>query len=316
MVCGFHVAFIATHMPGVIALCGLPPTVSGMSLSIIGLFNILGSLGVGWLAAKFRMKSLLSVIYALRAIAVLLFLLAPKNEATVLVFSAVMGLTYLSTVPPTAGLVTKFYGPQYMGTLFGLVMLSHQVSGFFGAYLGGKTFELTNSYNWMWYVDIVLAVGAALVLVPSLPGRSLGRSTRPLKLDEADWIALDDTLTDHPSVKWRRQRYPKLNARYRCNSILSVAGSVVWIGRGRRAAFSDEGPADIDIVEGPLQELETDFWVLAQPDIRHLQRVKLLFDFLKENATLRTGHPFRHFSSDPYDSNVFVRHLRFLAAIP
>ncbi|MGH8809514.1 MAG: MFS transporter [Noviherbaspirillum sp.] len=166
MVCGFHVAFIATHMPGVVALCGLPPTVGGWSLSVIGLFNIAGSLAVGWLAGRYQMKSLLSAIYALRALAVLAFLMAPKSGFTVLVFSAVLGLTYLSTVPPTAGLVMKFYGPQYMATLFGLVMLSHQIGGFLGAYLGGKTLDLTRSYDWMWYADIVLAIGAAIVHLP------------------------------------------------------------------------------------------------------------------------------------------------------
>ena len=95
-----------------------------------------------------------------------MFLLAPKTEAVVLVFAAVIGLTYLSTVPPTAGLVAKFFGTAHMATLFGFVMLSHQIGGFLGAWLGGKAFEWTGSYDWMWYVDIVLAVGAALIHLP------------------------------------------------------------------------------------------------------------------------------------------------------
>ena len=115
---------------------------------------------------RWRFKSLLSVIYAVRGLAVLGFLLAPKTEATVLIFAAVIGVTYLSTVPPTAGLVAKFFGPAHMATLFGVIMLSHQIGGFSGAYFGGKAFEWTGSYNWMWYADIVLAVGAALVHLP------------------------------------------------------------------------------------------------------------------------------------------------------
>ena len=112
------------------------------------------------------------------AFAVLAFLLAPKTEVVLLVFAAVIGLTYLSTVPPTAGLVAKFYGTANMATLFGLVMLSHQIGGFLGAYLGGKAFEWTGSYNWMWYADIVLAVGAALINLPIREAR-LQRSPRP-----------------------------------------------------------------------------------------------------------------------------------------
>jgi predicted MFS family arabinose efflux permease len=112
------------------------------------------------------MKSLLSLLYASRALAVLLFVLAPKTGPVVLVFAAFMGLTFLSTVPPTAGLVVKFFGLSHMATLFGLVMLAHQIGGFLGAWLGGKVFEWTGSYDVVWYVDIVLAVGAALVHLP------------------------------------------------------------------------------------------------------------------------------------------------------
>lgn len=169
-VCGFHVAFIATHLPGVVASCQLPPAVGAWALGIIGLFNIVGSVAMGWAVSfqggRWRMKSLLSLVYATRAVAVLAFLLAPKTEATLLVFAAVIGVSYLSTVPPTAGLVAKFFGPAHMATLFGVVMLAHQLGGFLGAYLGGKSFEWTGSYNWMWYADIVLAIGAALIHLP------------------------------------------------------------------------------------------------------------------------------------------------------
>ncbi len=175
-VCGFHVAFIATHLPGVVAACQLPPSVGAWSIGVIGLFNIVGSFAMGWAVGRWRMKSLLSLVYAARAVAVLVFVLSPKTEAVMLVFAAVIGLTYLSTVPPTAGLVAKFFGPQHMATLFGIVMLAHQLGGFLGAWLGGKAFDWTGSYDWMWYADIVLAVGAALVHLPirekELPARA------------------------------------------------------------------------------------------------------------------------------------------------
>jgi predicted MFS family arabinose efflux permease len=167
-VCGFHVAFLGTHLPGVVASCGLPPQVGAWALAVLGLFNIVGSVLIGWLmgSGPWRMKSLLSAIYAARAVAVLLFVLAPKTTPVLLVFAAVMGVTFLSTVPPTAGLVARFFGPAHMATLFGLVMVTHQIGGFLGAYLGGKVFEAWGSYDAIWYADILLAVGAALIHLP------------------------------------------------------------------------------------------------------------------------------------------------------
>jgi predicted MFS family arabinose efflux permease len=165
-VCGFHVAFLATHLPGVVAACGLATEWAGWSLALLGLFNIVGSIAMGWAVGRWRMKSLLSLVYAVRGVAVLVFLLAPKTGPVVLLFSAVMGITFLSTVPPTAGLVAKFFGPANMATLFGIVMLAHQVGGFLGAWLGGTVFQATGSYDWVWYIDIVLAAGAALVHLP------------------------------------------------------------------------------------------------------------------------------------------------------
>ncbi len=169
-VCGFHVAFIATHLPGVVAACQLPPSIGAWSLAVVGLFNIVGSFAMGWAigyqGGRWRMKSLLSLVYATRGVAVLIFLLAPKTEFTMLVFAAVIGFTFLSTVPPTAGLVAKFFGPANMATLFGIVMLAHQLGGFLGAYFGGKAFEWTGSYDAIWIADILLAFGAALVHLP------------------------------------------------------------------------------------------------------------------------------------------------------
>ncbi len=165
-VCGFHVAFLGTHLPGVIASCNLPVQYGAWSVAMLGLFNIIGSVAMGWAVGRWRMKSLLSLVYAVRAVAVLVFLLVPKTGAVMLIFAAVMGLTFLSTVPPTAGLVAKFFGTANMATLFGIVMLSHQAGGFLGAWLGGKLFDMTGNYDWVWYIDIVLATAAALVHLP------------------------------------------------------------------------------------------------------------------------------------------------------
>ncbi|ROR24716.1 putative MFS family arabinose efflux permease [Comamonas sp. BIGb0124] len=178
MVCGFHVAFLATHLPGVIEACGLPPVIAGWSLAMIGLFNIIGSLSMGWAVGRWRMKSLLSLLYTVRGLAVLVFLFAPKTPAVMLVFAAVMGVTFLSTVPPTAGLVAKMFGPANMAMLFGVLMLAHQVGGFTGAFLGGQVFQATGSYDWVWYIDIALAAGAALIHLPI-------REARPARLQTA-----------------------------------------------------------------------------------------------------------------------------------
>jgi len=164
--CGFHVAFIAVHLPGVVALCGLPTAVSAWSLALIGLFNIFGSLWVGKFVNGRRMKTTLAGIYFARALVILIFFFSPKTTLTFLLFAAAIGFSYLSTVPPTIGLVIKFFGPRYVATLFGMVMLSHQIGGFLGAWLGGKAFEATGSYDWMWFADIALCLFAAAIHLP------------------------------------------------------------------------------------------------------------------------------------------------------
>lgn len=164
--CGFHIAFLVTHLPGEVALCGLPASVSAASLAIIGLMNIAGSIGVGWLGGKYRMKWLLFWLYAMRAASVALFLAGPKTALAFYIFSATLGVTWLATVPPTAGLVGKLFGPRYLATLFGLTLLTHQIGGFFGAWLGGLAVANTGSYDWMWYADIGLAIVAAAVNLP------------------------------------------------------------------------------------------------------------------------------------------------------
>jgi len=164
--CGFHIAFIATHLPGIVAFCQLPASVSAWSLSIIGLFNMFGSLWIGKYIQMRRMKMALAGVYFARAIIILVFVFSPKVPMVFFLFAAAIGFTYLSTVPPTIGLVAKLHGARYMATLFGVVMLSHQVGGFLGAWLGGKAFEATGSYDWMWWADIALCLGAAAVHLP------------------------------------------------------------------------------------------------------------------------------------------------------
>jgi predicted MFS family arabinose efflux permease len=164
--CGFHIAFLVTHLPGEVNLCGLPASVSAASLAIIGLANIAGSLGAGWLAQTHRMKWILFWMYGTRAIAIAAYLALPKTAETFYAFAAVLGLTWLATVPPTAGLVGKLFGTRYLATLFGLTLLSHQIGGFFGAWLGGLAIQHTGNYAWMWYADMALAAAAAVVNLP------------------------------------------------------------------------------------------------------------------------------------------------------
>jgi MFS family permease len=165
-VCGFHVAFVATHLPGVVATCALPAAVGASALGLIGLFNIFGSYSAGVLGGRYPKKYLLSTIYFARAVAIAIFMLAPKTEASVLLLSAALGALWLGTVPLTSGLVGQIYGTRYLATLFGVVFLSHQVGGFFGAWLGGWAFERTGSYDAMWLLSIALGLFAGLVHLP------------------------------------------------------------------------------------------------------------------------------------------------------
>jgi predicted MFS family arabinose efflux permease len=164
--CGFHVAFLVTHLPSDLQLCGLTASVAANSLALIGLFNVAGSLTVGWLGQHYRMKYLLALIYASRAAIVAIYLVMPKTALNVYIFAAALGVTWLATVPPTAGLVGKLFGTRYLATLFGLTLLSHQIGGFLGAWLGGVALSKTGSYDWIWYADISLALLAAVVNLP------------------------------------------------------------------------------------------------------------------------------------------------------
>lgn len=168
--CGVHVAFLMTHLPGEVALCGLSPQVAGNAVALVGLANIAGSLAAGTLGQYFRAKHLLFGVYLSRTVCILAFMLAPKTALTVYVFALAMGFTFLATVPPTAGLVGKLFGTRYLATLFGMTLLSHQVGGFLGAWLGGVTVALTGSYDSMWYADAALALMAALTNLPIREG--------------------------------------------------------------------------------------------------------------------------------------------------
>jgi MFS family permease len=179
--CGFHIAFLVTHLPGEVALCGLPAGVSARALGLIGLFNIAGSLFVGAMGQRYRMKWLLAAIYGGRAVMIALYLVAPKTAWTFYLFAAALGFSWLATVPPTAGLVGKLFGTRYLSTLFGLTLLSHQIGGFFGAWLGGLAFVRFGDYSWMWYADIVLALAAALVNLPIREARVHALSAAPAK---------------------------------------------------------------------------------------------------------------------------------------
>jgi predicted MFS family arabinose efflux permease len=164
--CGFHIAFLVTHLPGEVQLCGLPTEVASWSLAIIGLANIAGSLCAGWAIQHFRGKYVLFWMYGSRALLIAVYLLAPKTALTFYLFAIGLGFTWLATVPPTAGVVGKLFGTRYLATLFGLTLLSHQTGAFFGAWLGGIAFEELGNYNWMWYADIVLAALAAVLNLP------------------------------------------------------------------------------------------------------------------------------------------------------
>jgi predicted MFS family arabinose efflux permease len=164
--CGFHIAFLVTHLPGEVDLCGLPASVASWSLALIGLANIVGSLAAGWWVNRYRSKYVLFWMYGSRAVLVLLYLAAPKTELTFYLFAIGLGFTWLATVPPTAGVVGKLFGTRYLATLFGLTILTHQIGGFFGAWLGGIAMETSGNYLWMWYADALLAAAAALVNLP------------------------------------------------------------------------------------------------------------------------------------------------------
>jgi predicted MFS family arabinose efflux permease len=165
-VCGFHLAFVIVHMPAYLVLCGLSPEVGSWSVAVIGLFNILGSLLAGYLGGKLPKQLMLASIYFLRAIAIALFVFLPVSEVSAYLFAAVLGLLWLSTVPPTAGLVSLFFGARYLGMLYGIAFLSHQIGAFVGVWLGGFVYDQTGSYAIVWYLGILLGLASAALHLP------------------------------------------------------------------------------------------------------------------------------------------------------
>ena len=165
-VCGFHITLVGTHVPKYVIDRGLEDWTAAMILSLIGLFNIFGSLLSGYLSSKRSKKLILSAIYFLRGISIIAFIFLPPSTISSIIFGASFGLLWLSTVPATSGMVAHIFGTRYLGLLYGLVFLSHQIGSFFGAYLGGLFYDLYGSYDYAWYLAIALSVFAALIHLP------------------------------------------------------------------------------------------------------------------------------------------------------
>jgi predicted MFS family arabinose efflux permease len=178
--CGFQLAFIATHLPEYLSLCHMPVGLGATALALIGLFNMAGSWACGWLGGRFRQHRVLGWLYVVRSMTIAAFFLLPKSAASVVVFAAVMGLTWLGTVPLTSGLVAKVFGTRHLGTLFGVCFLSHQIGSFLGAWLGGLVFDLTGSYALLWEATVVAGLLAALLHFP-IDDRAVGARERPVE---------------------------------------------------------------------------------------------------------------------------------------
>jgi len=165
-VCGFHITLVGTHVPKYVVDRGLEDWTAAAILSLIGLFNIFGSLLSGYLSTKMSKKIILSAIYLLRGISIVLFIFLPASNISAFIFGASFGFLWLSTVPATSGIVAHLFGTKYLGMLYGIVFLSHQVGSFFGAYLGGLFYDLYGSYDYAWYLAIALSIFAGLIHLP------------------------------------------------------------------------------------------------------------------------------------------------------
>ncbi len=165
-VCGFQITLVGTHIPGYMQDRGMGGWSATIILALIGFFNIFGTLGMGYLGTKYKKKNLLSILYALRAISICIFIFSPPSMINSIIFGISFGLLWLSTVPPTNGIVAQIFGTKYLSTLFGIVFLCHQFGAFAGAFLGGYFYDVYGSYDYAWYIAIILSVFATLVHYP------------------------------------------------------------------------------------------------------------------------------------------------------
>jgi len=176
-VCGFHVAFIATHLPAFLADKSVSKVAAAISLAMIGLFNIFGSYLFGFLGDRLRKKYLLSILYLSRAIVISLFLVLPISNYSAIAFGCAIGFLWLATVPLTSGMVAQIFGVRYLSTLYGIVFFSHQIGSFLGVWLGGRIYDMVNSYDTVWVLAILLGVAAAILHLPI--------TDQPVKIDGA-----------------------------------------------------------------------------------------------------------------------------------
>jgi predicted MFS family arabinose efflux permease len=190
-VCGFHVSFLLAHIPGIIEGCGSSAQLAGIWLALLGVANIAGSIGAGMAVQRFRLQRILASVYAARALGIGLFVLAPKSDGVLLAFAGWMGVSYMATVPPTSALVARLYGARRLGTLFGVVMLVHQIGGFLGVWLGGLVYEQYGSFDVIWLLDVALAAVAVLL---NLAIREHGAAARvPSRQRAAQKLPTQDT---------------------------------------------------------------------------------------------------------------------------
>ena len=178
-VCGFQITLVGTHIPGYMQDRGMGGWSATIILALIGFFNIFGTLGMGYLGTRYKKKNLLCILYALRAVSICVFIFSPPSLLNSIVFGITFGLLWLSTVPPTNGIVAQIFGTKYLSTLFGIVFLCHQFGAFAGAFLGGYFYDLYGSYDYAWYMAIVLSIFATIVHYP---------------IDEARLVRVDKTI--------------------------------------------------------------------------------------------------------------------------